>query len=51
MSNKLQNIKAIKQLLTGEHKSQRRKSTYFGKTSKEIAKRNLLQKKNNFRYK
>ena len=31
MSNKLQNIKAIKQMLTGEHKSQRRKSTYFGK--------------------
>ena len=44
MSNKLQNIKAIKQMLTGEHKSQRRKSTYFGKTSKEIKKEDILER-------
>ena len=43
MSNKLQNVKAIKQLLTGEHKSQTRKSTYFGKTDTEIAKDEILE--------
>jgi len=31
MSNKLQNIKAVKQLLAGEHKSQRRSQIYTGK--------------------
>ena len=30
MSNKLQNIKAVKEMLAGEHKFQTRKSTYFG---------------------
>ena len=36
MSNKLQNVKAIKQMLAGEHRSQTRKSIYTGKTkSKE----------------
>jgi hypothetical protein len=43
MSNKLQNVKAIKQMLTGEHKSQTRKSTYFGKTSKETPKEDILE--------
>ena len=32
MSNKLQNVKAIKQMLAGEHRSQTRKSIYTGKT-------------------
>ncbi len=32
MSNKLQNVKAIKQMLAGEHQSQTRKSIYTGKT-------------------
>jgi len=32
MSNKLQNVKAIKQMLVGEHRSQTRKSIYTGKT-------------------
>ena len=31
MSNKLQNIKAVKQLLAGEHKSQRKSQIYTGK--------------------
>ena len=44
MSNKLQNVKAIKQMLTGEHKSQTRKSTYFGKTNTEISKEDILEK-------
>lgn len=36
MSNKLQNVKAVKQMLAGEHRSQTRKSIYTGKTkSKE----------------
>lgn len=34
MSNKLQNVKAVKQLLNGEHSSQTRKSIYTGKTTK-----------------
>ena len=33
--SKLQNIKAIKQMLAGEHKFQTKKSHYFGKTQKE----------------
>jgi hypothetical protein len=44
MSNKLQNIKAVKNLLTGQHKSQTRKSTYFGKTEKEVAKDDILER-------
>jgi len=37
MSNKLQNVKAIKQMLAGEHRTQTRKSIYTGKTkSKEL---------------
>jgi len=32
MSNKLQNVKAIKQMLAGEHRTQTRKSIYTGKT-------------------
>jgi hypothetical protein len=42
MSNKLQNIKAIKQMLTGEHKSQKRSSTYFGNT--QIEKEEVLER-------
>ena len=38
MSNKLQNIKAVKELLTGAHKSQTRKTSGFTKT-KEATKR------------
>lgn len=33
MSNKLQNVKAIKQMLAGEHRTQTRKSIYTGKTN------------------
>ena len=44
MSNKLQNIKAIKQMLTGEHKSQKRSSTYFGSTKEVIEKEEVLEK-------
>ena len=44
MSNKLQNIKAIKQMLTGEHKSQSRKSTYFGNAKTDTEKTEVLEK-------
>jgi hypothetical protein len=40
MSNKLQNIKAVKELLTGTHKSQTRKTSGFTKTKEDI-KRNV----------
>jgi hypothetical protein len=43
MSNKLQNIKAIKQMLNGEHKSQNRSSTYFGNVKTEIKSENILE--------
>ena len=43
MSNKLRNIKAVKEMLSGEHKFQKRKSTYFGKTSTEISKEDILE--------
>jgi hypothetical protein len=43
MSNKLQNVKAIKQMLSGEHKTQTRKSTYFGNTNQEIQKDEILE--------
>jgi hypothetical protein len=33
MSNKLQNIRAIKEMLVGNHKSQKRTTTYFGNTN------------------
>ncbi|MBC8301837.1 MAG: hypothetical protein H8E55_39505 [Pelagibacterales bacterium] len=35
MNNKLQNIKAVKQLLSGEHKSQKKTSIYTGNLNKE----------------
>jgi hypothetical protein len=44
MSNKLQNIKAIKQMLNGEHKFQTKQSHYFGKTKTEIPKEDILEK-------
>ena len=44
MSNKLQNIKAVKDLLAGEHKSQTRSSTYFGSTKAEIDEKDILEK-------
>ena len=43
MSNKLQNVKAIKQMLSGEHKTQTRKSTYFGNINQEIQKDEMRQ--------
>ena len=42
MSNKLQNIKAIKQMLEGKHKSQTRQSHYFGKSNNEIPEDDII---------
>ena len=44
MSNKLQNIKAVKEMLSGEHKFQKRKSTYFGDTKTNTEKTEVLEK-------
>jgi hypothetical protein len=44
MSDKLQNIKAVNQLLQGNHKSQTRKSVYTGKTTKEILEEDILER-------
>ena len=43
MSNKLQNIKAVKEMLAGEHKFQRKKSTYFGSTKTDTEKTEVLE--------
>ena len=44
MSNKLQNIKAIKQMLNGEHRFQTRKTTYFGDTKTDTEQIKVLEK-------
>ena len=44
MSDKLQNIKAVNQLLQGNHKSQTRKSVYTGKISKEIPDEDIIER-------
>ena len=43
MSNKLQNIKAVKDLMAGQHKSQTRKTTYFGDTKTNTQKTEVLE--------
>ena len=42
--SKLQNIKAIKQMLAGEHKFQTKKSHYFGKTQKDTPEEDILER-------
>ena len=44
MSNKLQNIKALKQMLAGEHKSQSRKTTYFGKSNQSPSDEDIIER-------
>jgi hypothetical protein len=44
MSNKLQNIKAVNELLAGNHKSQTRKSIYTGSTKKEIPEQDIIER-------
>jgi hypothetical protein len=44
MSKKLQNIKAIKEMLAGEHKFQRKKTTYFGNTKTDTENTEVLEK-------
>jgi|TARA_R110000851_G_scaffold264464_3_gene417016 hypothetical protein len=44
MANKLQNVKAVKQMLSGEHRTQTRKSIYTGKSKKEILDADVLEK-------
>jgi hypothetical protein len=44
MSNKLQNIKAVNELLAGNHKSQTRKSIYTGSTKTVIPEDEVLER-------
>ncbi len=44
MSSKLQNIKAVNELLAGEHKSQTRKSIYTGSTKTEIPETDIIER-------
>lgn len=44
MSNKLQNIKAVKQMLSGEHKTQNRQSIYTGVTKTEIPSDDIIER-------
>jgi len=43
-NSKLQNVKAIKEMLSGTHKSQTRQTHYYGKTSTEIDEENIIEK-------
>tara|TARA_R110002050_G_scaffold49352_1_gene114776 strand:+ start:86 stop:715 length:630 start_codon:yes stop_codon:yes gene_type:complete len=47
MANKLQNIKAVKQMLDGSHRTQTRKSIYTGKTKKAIPESDILETDDN----
>tara|TARA_B100001094_G_scaffold322498_1_gene371929 strand:+ start:1750 stop:2415 length:666 start_codon:yes stop_codon:yes gene_type:complete len=42
-NSKLRNVKAIQDMLSGTHKSQTRQSHYYGKTSTEIPKEDILE--------
>ena len=42
--SKLQNIKAIQNMLSGTHKSQTRQVHYYGKTSNNIIEENIIEK-------
>ena len=44
MSNKLQNIKAVKEMIAGTHKTQTRKTFAMGSTKKEIADEDIEQR-------
>ena len=43
-NSKLQNVKAIKEMLSGTHKTQTRQTHYYGKTSTEIAEEDIIEK-------
>ena len=43
-NSKLQNVKAIKDMLSGTHKSQTRQTHYYGKTKTEILDENIIEK-------
>lgn len=45
--SKLKNVKAIKDMLAGTHKSQTRQTFYYGKTSTEILEENIIEKDEN----
>lgn len=47
MSNKLQNVKAVKQMLAGNHRTQTKKSIYTGNTKKNIPDQDILEKDDN----
>ena len=42
--SKLQNVKAVQQLLAGTHKTQTRQSHYYGKTITEINEDDIIEK-------
>ena len=44
MNKKLQNIKAVKQMLSGEHKIQTRQSHYFGKNKVQIDENDIIER-------
>jgi len=44
MSNKLQNIKAVKEMLSGTHKTQNRQSIYTGVTKTEIPEDDIIER-------
>ena len=47
MANKLQNIKAVTEMIAGTHKSQTRKSHYYGTTAIKTLEEDILEKDEN----
>ena len=43
-NSKLQNVKAIKEMLSGTHKTQTRQTHYYGKICTEIAEEDIIEK-------
>jgi|TARA_R100000081_G_C4766517_1_gene143061 hypothetical protein len=44
MSNKLQNIKAVKEMIAGTHRTQTRKSHYYGSSKSKIKDEDILER-------
>ena len=45
--SKLQNVKAVREMISGTHKSQTRKSHYYGNTKTDIPEEDIIEKFDN----
>ena len=44
MSNKLQNIKAVREMMSGTHKSQTKKTFHMGKAKQEVSEEDIIER-------